>query len=66
MRAPLAEIDIYGVTGCLLQIEGGLGMTVSQVSQVADIFTSRLDQNAQVILGARISKTCTLLSGLLR
>ena len=56
MRAPLAEIDIFGATGCLLQIEGGLGMTVSQVSQVADIFTSRLDQNAQVILGARISE----------
>ena len=31
---------------------GGLGMTIGQVDAVADLFTSALDNDAQVILGA--------------
>ena len=56
MSSPLASLKLDGAKGCLLQIEGGPGLTVGQVGEVADLFTSRLDDDAQVILGARVSE----------
>jgi len=71
MMAPLAALDVGGAKGCLIQIEGGLGMTLSQVDSVAQLFTEALDRDAQVILGARVSedlgntmRVVTLLSGI--
>ena len=71
LMAPLAALDVGGATGCLIQIEGGLGMTLSQVDTVARLFTNALDSDAQVILGARVSedlhgvmRVVTLLSGI--
>ncbi|MDP6869418.1 MAG: hypothetical protein QGI21_01430 [Candidatus Poseidoniaceae archaeon] len=55
LSAPLADLSFDGAKACLLQIEGGPGMTVGQVGSVADAFTSRFDEDAQVILGARVS-----------
>lgn len=71
LRAPLAAMDVAGAKGCLIQVEGGLGMTIGQVSAVADLFTSALDDDATVIFGARVSehlhdtiRVVTLLSGI--
>ena len=71
LKAPLAELDVGGAKGCLIQVEGGLGMTIGQVDAVAELFTSALDDDAQVILGARVSedlidtiRVVTLLSGI--
>lgn len=55
MSAPLADLSCDGAKACLLQIEGGPGMTVGQVGLIADAFTARFDEDAQVILGARVS-----------
>ena len=55
MGAPLADMAMDGAKACLLQIEGGPGMTVGQVGKIADAFTTHMDQDAQVILGARTS-----------
>ena len=51
MSAPLADLSYDGAKACLLQIEGGPGMTVGQVGLIADAFTARFDEDAQVILG---------------
>jgi cell division protein FtsZ len=71
LKAPLAEMDVSGATGCLIQVEGGLGMTIGQVTAVADLFTSAVDEHAQLIFGARVSedledtiRVVTLLSGI--
>lgn len=71
LKAPLAAMDVGGAKGCLIQVEGGLGMTIGQVDAVADLFTSALDADAQVILGARVSedlvdsiRVVSLLSGI--
>ena len=62
---------MWGAQGCLIQVEGGIGMTISQLDEVANMFTEALDPNAQVILGARVSpdledsiRVVTLLSGI--
>ena len=49
------NLSFDGAKACLLQIEGGPGMTVGQVGKIADAFTARFDDDAQVILGARVS-----------
>ena len=71
LKAPLAAMDVAGAKGCLIQVEGGLGMTIGQVNAVADLFTSALDTDAIVILGARVSedlvdtiRVVTLLAGI--
>ena len=71
LKAPLAEMDVSGAKGCLIQVEGGLGMTIGQVTAVAELFTSAVDDDAQLIFGARVSedledtiRVVTLLSGI--
>ena len=71
MMAPLSALDVGGASACLIQVEGGLGMTIGQVDAVANIFTEALDDDAQVILGARVSedledtiRVVTLLAGI--
>lgn len=56
MNAPLADLSLAGAKACLIQIEGGPGMTVGQVGAVTNAFTEKLDDDAQVILGARVSE----------
>lgn len=56
LSAPLANLSLDGAKACLLQIEGGPGMTVGQVGLIADAFTENFDADAQVILGARVSE----------
>ena len=53
--SPLAAMSVGGATGCLLQIEGGSNMTLKHVEAVADAFTAGLSNDAQVIIGARVS-----------
>ena len=55
IKAPLAPMNVGGAKGCLLQIEGGLGMTIGQVDEIATALTSAVDSEAQVILGARVT-----------
>ncbi len=55
IKAPLAPMNVAGAKGCLLQIEGGMGMTIGQVDEIATALTSAVDSDAQVILGARVS-----------
>ena len=56
IKAPLAPMNVAGAKGCLLQIEGGMGMTIGQVDEIATTLTSAVDADAQVILGARITR----------
>ena len=55
IKAPLAPMNVGGAKGCLLQIEGGIGMTIGQVDEIATALTSAVDSEAQVILGARVT-----------
>ncbi len=55
LKSPLDDLAIIGARSCLLQIEGGRGMTVAQVEAVSNAFTQGLHPDALVILGARMS-----------
>ena len=56
LNHPLLDVDYRGATGCLVHITGGPDLTLSEAEEVASALTYELDERANVIWGARISK----------
>ena len=54
--SPLSEISVDGAKGCMIQVEGGPDMTLGHLNTVSEAFVSTLDDDCQVILGARASE----------
>lgn len=52
---PLLDIKYDGATGALIHIEGGPDLTLEEVSRAGDLVTQNMDDDANVIWGARIS-----------
>ncbi len=53
LNHPLLDIDITGATGVLIHVTGGPYMTLEAASQVVDLLTSKVSEDAHVIWGAR-------------
>ncbi|MEM4267880.1 MAG: cell division protein FtsZ [Candidatus Woesearchaeota archaeon] len=53
---PLLEISYHGATGALIHVEGGPDMTLDEVSRVGDLVTEAMDDDANVIWGARVNE----------
>src|SRR3989338_4459109 len=51
----LLDIDYKGAEGALIHIEGGPDMTLDEVAKIGDIVTENMEENANVIWGARIN-----------
>jgi len=52
---PLLEVSYDGASGALIHVSGGDDLTLDEVNRVGDIITEALDEDANVIWGARIS-----------
>ena len=52
---PLLDVSYEGATGALIHVSGGDDLTLDEVNQVGDIITEALDDDANVIWGARIA-----------
>lgn len=55
LKNPLLDINYEGATGALIHVIGGPDMTLEEISKVGELVTENLDQDANVIWGARIS-----------
>jgi len=55
ISSPLLEISIDGAKGILMNIIGGTDLTMSEVSEAADIISQSADPDANIIFGAAIS-----------
>ena len=53
LNHPLLDVDISGATGVLIHVTGGRYMTPDTASQVVDLLTSKVSEDANVIWGAR-------------
>ena len=51
---PLLDIDYTGATGALIHISGGPDLTLDEVSKAGELVTEAMDQDANVIWGARV------------
>lgn len=53
---PLLEVSYKGATGALIHVSGGPDMTLDEVSRVGELVTESLDEDSNVIWGARIDE----------
>ena len=53
---PLLDIDYRGAEGALIHIEGGPDMRLDEVARIGELVTESLDQDANVIWGARVNE----------
>ncbi|MDD2678505.1 MAG: cell division protein FtsZ [Candidatus Nanoarchaeia archaeon] len=56
LNNPLLEVDYSGAEGALIHITGGADMTLEEANKAAEIITSSLNADANVIWGARIEE----------
>ena len=53
---PLLDISYKGATGALIHISGGPDLTLDDINRVGELVTESLDDDANVIWGARVSE----------
>ena len=53
---PLLDADITGATGALINVAGGLDMTLEEARKVVETVSERLDSDAKIIWGAQINE----------
>ena len=53
---PLLDISYEGATGALIHVSGGPDLTLDEISKVGELVTESLDNDANVIWGARVSE----------
>ncbi|MEW6063118.1 MAG: cell division protein FtsZ [Nanoarchaeota archaeon] len=56
---PLLDVSYEGATGALIHVTGGTDLTLDEVNRVGEMVTEALDQDANVIWGARIDENMT-------
>jgi len=57
LSSPLLEVDISGANGVLVNVIGGLDMTISDAQRVAEEVQKRVSPTARIIWGAAIDPT---------
>lgn len=53
---PLLDISYEGATGAILHIHGGQDMKLDEISQIGEQVTEAMDEDANVIWGARVTE----------
>ncbi len=53
---PLLDISYEGATGALIHVAGGPDLTLDEISKVGELVTESLDEDANVIWGARVTE----------
>jgi len=56
LENPLLDINYKGATGALIHIVGGTDMTLDDINRIGEQVTESLDQDANVIWGARVQE----------
>jgi len=53
---PLLDVNIAGANGALINVSGGLDMTLEEARKVVETISDKLDEDARIIWGAQISE----------
>lgn len=53
---PLLDVSYQGATGAIIHVHGGHDLTLDEISRVGELITEAMDEDANVIWGARISE----------
>ncbi len=55
LKNPLLDINYEGATGALIHMCGGPDLTLEEINQIGELVTESLDDDANVIWGARVT-----------
>jgi len=55
LNNPLLDVTYNGATGALIHVTGGQDLKLDEVSDIGDLITDALDEDANVIWGARVA-----------
>jgi cell division protein FtsZ len=55
LNSPLLDVSIEGAQGVLINITGGPEMSLTEVSEAADVIREHVDESAEIIFGAVLS-----------
>ncbi len=55
LENPLLDINYTGATGALIHVIGGPDMTLDEINRAGELVTAELDEDANVIWGARVA-----------
>ncbi len=53
---PLLDVDIHGAKGALINVSGGLDITIRECQEIVETVANKLSPDAKIIWGAQISK----------
>ncbi len=53
---PLLDISYEGATGAIIHVHGGPDLLLDEISQIGEMITETMDEDANVIWGARVSE----------
>ncbi len=56
LNNPLLDIDIEGATGALINVSGGVDITIRDCQKIVETVATKLNQDAKIIWGAQILK----------
>lgn len=56
LNNPLLDIDIEGATGALINVSGGIDITIRDCQKIVETVATRLNPDAKIIWGAQILK----------
>lgn len=57
IMSPLLETSIEGARGCIINVTGGVNLSLYEVNEAAEIITEASDPELQMIFGAKIDET---------
>ncbi len=57
LKNPLIDVSYEGATGALIQVIGGEDMTLDEINKAGELVTGSLDDDANVIWGARVDQS---------
>lgn len=53
---PLLDISYQGATGAIIHVHGGPDLTLDEISRIGELVTESMDDDANVIWGARVTE----------
>jgi cell division protein FtsZ len=53
---PLLDVSYEGATGAIIHVHGGNDMTLDEISRIGEMVTESMDEDANVIWGARVTE----------
>ncbi len=56
LNNPLLDVDVTGATGALINVSGGLDMTLDEAKTVVETVSQKMSEEARIIWGAQISE----------